>query len=180
MVVAAELRLPGTIVPMATANAMLIIGSSKNNCDCDFPLHLFLIVTGGIGLAILVMEALAQHVLRWILEDSQVTRIERRILVIIHVLGWLLTFLQITALIAGSILVFDAYPYVHFEKPATKICFGNETMEHFLPPHSPGLYCDYSMFMFTFCLVIMVWIFLIIAFLCFAYIWFGLRRIQDS
>lgn len=178
MAALAELRLPGTIVPMATANAMLIIGSSKTNCDCDFPLHYFLILTGGIGLSILVMEALAQHVLRWILEDSQVTRIERHILSVIHILGWLLTCLQIVALITGSILVFDAYPRVYFEK--SDICFGNETTKNILPPRSVDLYCDYSMFMFAFCLVIMIWIFLIIGFICFAYIWLGLRRIKTE
>ena len=141
---------------------MLNTGSSKNDCDCDFPLHHFLVVSGGVGLCLIVMEVLARYVVQWILEDSKITPIEKKILTGLKILGFVLAFIQWAALIAGSILVFYNYRFVSFDKKLAT---------------TPGqIYCDYSMFMFSLCLVTMIWLFVLLGFFCFAYIYYGLRQ----
>lgn len=83
-----KFNLPGTLIPMATANTMLIVGSSKNHCDCEFPLQYFLVIAGGIGLCLLIMDVLAQYVIKWILEDGKVSDIEQKILTSLKVAGF--------------------------------------------------------------------------------------------
>ena len=137
-----KLNLPGSLVPMATTNAMLIIGSNKNHCDCDFPLQLFLVVAGGVGLCLLVMDVLARYVVQWILEDSKVTSIEKKILTALKIMGFILAFIQCAALIVGSVLVFDNYRFVNFDPKFKKDCV--EDQKSAFAQASGEIYCDYS------------------------------------
>ena len=100
-----NLTLPGSLIPMAGANAMLLVGSNKNNCDCSFPLHWFLVVGGAVGLCLVVMDVLAQYIVDWILEDSKINRVEKYVLLLTKILGFALTIVQIGALIGGSYLI---------------------------------------------------------------------------
>ena len=94
-----KLNLPGTLIPMATANTMLIVGSSKDQCDCEFPLQYFLVIAGGIGLCLIVMDVLAQYVINWVLEDNKITDIEQKVLTCVKIAGFVLAFIQLVALI---------------------------------------------------------------------------------
>ena len=176
-----ELHLPGSLFPMATSNAMLIIGATKTGCECDFPLHYFLIACGGIGLTLLVMEGFSNYVVKWVLEDGRVTPIENKVLNIVKILGYFLTLVELAIFITGSTIVFHAYEYVQYEPmyPENRNCTYRTKFDSLLPYHTHGIYCDYSLFMFTFCLVIMTWIGLIFGFLCFAYILFGRRNVNE-
>ena len=51
---------PTSIVPLAASNAMLFVGSHKTDCDCDFPLHLILIVAGVLGLVLATLQTLVR------------------------------------------------------------------------------------------------------------------------
>ena len=84
---------------------MLLVGSNKNNCDCSFPLHWFLVVGGAVGLCLVVMDVLAQYIVDWILEDSKINRVEKYVLLLTKILGFALTIVQIGALIGGSYLI---------------------------------------------------------------------------
>ena len=110
-----NLNLPGSLIPMAGANAMLLVGSNKNNCDCSFPLHWFLVVGGAVGLCLTVMDVLAQYIVDWILEDSNITRVEKCILLITKIMGFCLTIVQISALIGGSYLILATVTDINFD-----------------------------------------------------------------
>ena len=111
----ANLNLPGSLIPMAGANAMLLVGANKNNCSCTFPLHWFLVVGGAVGLCLTVMDVLAQYIVDWILEDSKITRVEKYILLITKIMGFCLTIVQISALIGGSYLILETVSYINFD-----------------------------------------------------------------
>jgi len=172
-----KLILPGTLIPMATANTMLIVGSSKDHCDCEFPLQYFLVIMGGIGLSLIVMDVLAQYVIKWVVEDNKITDVEQKILKCMKIGGFVLAFIQLTALIAGSILIFANYPYVTYDKP---VSCGNMKRMKVIPEAENKVYCDYSLYMFSFCLVTMAWIFILLGFCCFAYIFYGLRKLSEK
>lgn len=172
-----KLNLPGTLIPMATANTMLIVGSSKDHCDCEFPLQYFLVIAGCIGLCLIVMDVLAQYVIKWVLQDNKITNIEQKVLTCMKIAGFVLAFVQLAALIAGSVLVFANYPYVTYEKPMN--C-GSLKRMRIIPEAGHQVYCDYAMYMFSFCLVTMTWAFLLLGLCCFAYIFYGLRKLAEE
>ena len=162
---------------MALANALLFVGSNKTPCDCDFPLQFVLIVGGVLGLVIGFMDALKQFIVSWIAEDSIINRVENGVIIGWKILGWFLTSVQIVSFVFGSILVFRAYPYVHYKR--SEICDpGSQKYKKLMPELGPNLFCDYSLFTFSFALMVMIWIFLIKCFLSFAYIYYGIRRRQ--
>ena len=183
-----NLSLPGSLIPMAGANAMLIVGSNKNNCDCSFPLHWFLVIGGAIGLCLVVMDVLAQYIVDWVLEDKKITRIEKFILIATRTLGFVLTLIQISALIVGTYFILATVSCVEFTdegkgKDLKKTCLDNlqETKEQDLwawNKNSDEVYCDYAMYMFTACLVAMTWTFVLLGLLCFLYIWYGRQNLK--
>ena len=186
-----NLNLPGSLIPMAGANAMLIVGSNKNNCDCSFPLHWFLIIGGAIGLCLVIMDVLAQYIVDWVLEDKKITRIEKFILIATRILGFVLTLIQISALIAGTYFILATVSSVKFpdnDDELKKNCLDKvkETKEQDLwvwNTNSDEVYCDYAMYMFTACLVAMTWTFVLLGVLCFLYIWYGrqsLKKFNES
>ena len=184
-----NLTLPGSIIPMAGANAMLLVGSNKNNCDCSFPLHWFLVVGGAVGLCLVIMDVLAQYIVDWILEDSKINRVEKYVLLSTKILGFALTLVQVSALIGGSYLILSTIHNVDFDQDGqlTKECLANTENYHQkrdgmwrFNEDTEAVYCDYSMYMFTACLVSMTWFFLLLGLICFIYIWFGVQSHQES
>ena len=45
-----ETILPPVLLPIPAANAMLLVGSKMKECDCEFPLAHFLLISGIVGL----------------------------------------------------------------------------------------------------------------------------------
>jgi len=172
-----KFNLPGTLIPMATANTMLIVGSSKNHCDCEFPLQYFLVAAGGIGLCLIIMDVLAQYVIKWILEDGKISDIEQKILTSLKVAGFVLAFVQLAALIGGSVLIYANYPFVTYDRPSE--CDRLKRM-HVIPEAGNSVYCDYAMFMFSFCLVTMTWACILLGIVCFSYIFHGLKVLSEK
>ena len=182
-----NLTLPGSIIPMAGANAMLLVGSSKNNCDCSFPLHWFLVVGGAVGLCLVVMDVLAQYIVDWILEDSKINRVEKYVLLLTKILGFALTIVQIAALVVGSYLILSTIRSIDLDREGTlkSKCLDNLLLD---APEQDGrgmwssnddvVYCNYSMYMFTACLVSMTWFFLLLGLICTLYIWHGVQKRQ--
>ena len=183
-----NLTLPGSIIPMAGANAMLLVGSSKNNCDCSFPLHWFLVVGGAVGLCLVVMDVLAQYIVDWILEDSKINRVEKYVLLLTKILGFALTIVQIAALIGGSYLILSTIRSVDLDHEGTfkSKCLDNlpDAQERdgrgMWSSNDDAVYCNYSMYMFTACLVSMTWCFLLLGLICSLYIWYGVQKRQKS
>ena len=173
-----KLNLPGSLFPMPVSNAMLIIGSMKTGCECDFPLHLFLIFGGAIGLNLIVLNNLAKYVVKWVMKDSVITPFEKKVLVFVKIFAFALFFLEVVIFIAMSIVVFDAYSRIQFDTPNDQDCKIRLKFDSFLAPHHDQVYCEYSMFMFSFCLMVMFWVFATFAFLCFGYIAYGLTKLK--
>ena len=172
-----KFNLPGTLIPMATANTMLIVGSSKNHCDCEFPLQYFLVAAGGIGLCLIIMDVLAQYVIKWILEDGKISDIEQKILTSLKVAGFVLAFVQLAALIGGSVLIYANYPFVTYDR---KFECDHLKRMHVFPEAGNLVYCDYAMFMFSFCLVTMTWACILLGIICFSYIFHGLKVLSEK
>ena len=172
---------------MAGANAMLIVGSNKNNCDCSFPLHWFLVIGGAVGLCLVVMDVLAQYIVDWVLEDKKITRIEKFILIATKILGFVLTLIQISALIAGTYFILATVRSVGFDKDKKLKDSCLDTVKHKKEQdlwawngYSEEVYCDYAMYVFTACLVSMTWTFVLLGLICFLYIWYGRQSLKKS
>ena len=88
---------------------MLLIGSQKTDCDCDFPLHTFLIISGIIGLCLTFIDIVAPKIDEWIRQENNVTTIGYVIQKILRALAFFLLLVQVGALIGGSILIFKYY-----------------------------------------------------------------------
>jgi hypothetical protein len=71
---------PSSLIPMATATAMLIIGANNSKDDCYFELPHLLVICGAISLSMVVGGVMAKYVLECIVADGYVTRGERRVL----------------------------------------------------------------------------------------------------
>ena len=182
-----SLGLPGSLIPMAGANAMLIVGSNKNNCDCSFPLHWFLVIGGAVGLSLVVMDVLAQSIVDWVLEDAKITRIEKIIIILTRILGFVLSLIQISALIGGSYLILATVHDVDFDSDGKlkEQCLANITRLEQQDlwawnEHSDKNYCNYAMYMFTACLVSMTWTIVILGLICFLYIFYGTHNLKKS
>jgi len=134
------------------------------------------------------MDVLAQYIVDWILEDSKITRVEKYILLITKIMGFCLTIVQISALIGGSYLILVTVSDVDFdlEGKFKQTCMENITRNSQKNgmwdwnTDSGVIYCNYSVYMFTACLVTMTWSFLLLGWICFAYIWYGIYKMEKS
>ena len=136
---------PSSLLPMAAANAMLILGASKRDDDCFFNLKRGLVWTGAIGLSMVILGTVGRYVVRWILESNRIRRGDRIMVRILELLGALLTACQICVLSAGTLAIF---PRLH--------------QWQFKHRHLPN-YCDFSMVVFTTSLIAVTWIMVVVA-----------------
>ena len=138
--------IPSSLIPLATANGMLVLGSHKRSgpsMDCSFPLPEYLVYSGTISVAIVIIGIVGKLVVDWILEDKVITRGERNIITFLQYLGGFLAFVEFCILIAGAILIFP-----HISSWQHK----HRHLHH---------YCDYGMMVFA-----TTFISLAIAFVC--------------
>ena len=142
-----------------------------------FLLQYYLVIAGGIGLFLIIIDVLAQYVIKWILEDGKVSDIEQKILTSLKVAGFVLAFVQLAALIAGSVLIYANFPNVTYDRPSE--CDNSKRMA-VIPQAGNLVYCDYAMFMFSFCLVTMTWSCILLGVICFAYIFHGLKVLSEK
>ena len=67
-----KIIIPISLVPFATAQAMLLTGTHKRYPeDCHFPLPTYLLATGTISLAMVVLAAVSQWIVNWNYEILQ-------------------------------------------------------------------------------------------------------------
>ena len=155
---------------------MLLIGSQKTDCDCDFPLHTFLIISGIIGLCLTFIDIVAPKIDEWIRQENNVTTVGYVIQKILRALAFFLLLVQVGALVGGSILIFKYYSVVSHDpiwkadecKPIDKLLPR--------PEGESRKYCDYTLYNFSFWLAISMWIFLTLGIACLLYIYIGLPK----
>ncbi len=109
--------LPMTLVPLSSANGMLVLGSGLDRGDCYFPLMEFLVAGGALSLTMVVAAVACKHVLEWILPDGEgcVTRRGQLLLRGLRHLGTVLAVLQGLIVLAGSIIVFPELGRLNYE-----------------------------------------------------------------
>jgi len=107
--------MPSNLVPMATANGMLIMGSQTSDDDCFFPLPRYLIWTGTISLSLIVVGTVGRYVVRWILEDRRIRSGDHVLIKILEYLGIALLATQVLTLFVGSLITFPRLPYVQWK-----------------------------------------------------------------
>ncbi len=146
---------PMTLVPLSSANGMLVIGSGLKNHDkkkdCFFPLMQYLLICGSISLSLVVLAVAAKHMIEWILFDKVVTRTGEILLRALRWLGLLLALFQLVIIVAGSIIVFPNFAMISYN-PKDKY------------------YCSEGAVVFTMFILIMCWIFAAFALVCYVYI----------
>ena len=135
---------PRALVPGASINAVLIVGSGRTRKDCDFRLEKYLIVAGMIGTAIMIMGGLVRHVVKWVVDDKRVSTKEKMVLVFLKSFGMLLMIAEFGILVATTFQVYSTLPFVTHSKAAQAA-------------HSGLIYCDYSMYTFSLYFVSMIW-----------------------
>ncbi len=99
---------PISIVPLATSNAMLTMGSMKTTGpggDCYFPLPQYLIWAGATSLSLVVLGVVARQVLDWLLEDKYVSYGERTIVCTLEYMGTFMAGLQACTLLSGNLVI---------------------------------------------------------------------------
>ena len=125
---------PMSLIPLATANGMLVLGSHKISGpfnDCYFPLPEYLVYTGSISLAVVIVGVVARYIVGWILNKNIITRGEKCILNCLENFGLFLIIIEIAALLIGSVLI---YPHLtHWQ-------YSHKNLPN---------YCDYSIVMFS-------------------------------
>ena len=116
--------------------------------------------------------------IKWIKEDSEITACERAVLCGLKAIGILFSLVQILALVAGSILIFYYFSSVSYDpammSPNCEVPASASSRVTSEPKKENGvIYCNYSLFMFGFCLVTMTWICMLVGGLCIGYIFWG-------
>ncbi len=136
---------PSSLVPMATANGMLILGATKKDIDCSFNLPRYLIWTGSISLSLVIIGTIGRYIVRWILENNKVRPGDKIIIWILEALGVFLIVSQVAILFSGTLIIFPRLPYWQHQSK-----------------HLPN-YCDFGMVVFMTIFLIIAWSMLLLA-----------------
>ena len=101
------------------------------------------------------------------------------------ILGFALTIVQIAALVVGSYLILSTIGSIDLDREGTlkSKCLDNlleRDGRSMWSSDDDAVYCNYSMYMFTACLVSMTWLFLLLGLICSLYIWYGVQKRQKS
>ncbi len=135
---------PSSLIPMATANAMLILGASKSESDCSFNLPVYLVWTGTISLALVIAGTVGRYVVRWILEDNKVRPGDKIIMWMLEGIGITLIIVQMAMLVGGTLIVFPKLPYWQYRHK------------------NLANYCDFGMVIFIILFLSIAWLMLLI------------------
>ena len=143
---------PSSLVPISTANGMLILGSHKREEDCFVPLPRTLIWTGTVSIAIVIAGVVGRYILHWVLGDRIIHRGEYMILKFLEYFAYVLIVMQIGSLCLLTGYAYPLYPNWQYKNAE-------------LPD-----YCDYGIVLFLVIYLLMAWFFLILGLGCAAYI----------
>ena len=149
---------PSSLVPISTANGMLILGSHKREEDCFVPLPRTLIWTGTVSIAIVIAGVVGRYILKWVMTDKTIHRGEYCIVKFLAAFGYVLVVVEIATLCILTGMVYPLYPNWQYEYPQ-------------LPD-----YCDYGIVLFLVVYLLMAWFFFIFGLACAAYIVFVANR----
>ncbi len=156
---------PMSIVPLATSNAMLVMGSSKTTGpggDCSFPLPQYLIWAGAMSLSLVIFGVVGRHVLGWVLEDRYVSEGEQTIVSVLEYLGTFTAFMQGTILLSGTAVLFPHMGHVNTT---------DRTKQH---------YCDRGLVVFSVIFLSMCWVFVLFAAGSYVYIRWTADSVADE
>lgn len=145
---------PSSLIPLATAQGMLIIGSHKTpGIDCKLmKVPEYLLFTGTISLGLVVMGVICRYLVSWILYDRVITPVEKRILKLMSGLSYVLVIVEVILLLAGAIVVFPNLSEWTYDDPTAKT------------------YCEYGMVVFTTAYLCLAWSFILIGCICYVLI----------
>lgn len=146
---------PMSIVPLATSNAMLTMGSQKltgPGGDCTFPLPQYLIWAGAISLSLVMLGVVSRHILDWVLEDKYVGGGEKNIIAVLEYMASFAASLQAAVLLSGTLILFPHLAVVN-------------TRDRDDPN-----YCDRGLVLFSLVFLSMCWIFVLLGLVAYIYI----------
>jgi len=146
---------PMSIVPLATSNAMLTMGSQKRtgpNGDCFFPLPQFLIWAGAVSLSLVTFGVMSRHVLNWILRDRACSPGEQTIINLLEYLATFVAAVQAFMLLSGSAILFPNMGYADLDDRESEY------------------YCDRGLVVFSAIFLSMSWLFVAVALFCLIYV----------
>lgn len=150
---------PASLIPLATANGMLVIGTHISPTkDCFFALPQYLIWTGTISLALVVLGVISRYLLSMILQDAVITRCERVILAFLYTLSFGLVLVQVVLLLIGTIILIP-----------------NLSVWQYADPEMPN-YCEYGMVTFALIYLSMSWVFIVLGLILATIIWTSSRQ----
>ena len=146
---------PMTLVPLSSANGMLVIGSglkkTHRSRDCYFGLMEYLLFGGAISLSLVVLAVVSKHMLGWVLYDNNITPTGRKLLKALRYLGTGLAIIQLAVIIVGTAILFPQLPNISYDKKDKN-------------------YCQEGAVVFTTFLLSMCWLFIIFGAVCYCYI----------
>ncbi len=153
---------PVSVVPLATANGMLVMGSGRQSGpgkDCSFPLPQYLTFAGATSLSLVMFGVTARQVLRMILaDDRRVGTVEYCLVALLEYYCYAVSFSQAAILLCGAFYLYPNVLYVSMDKDDK----GKPDI----------LYCDQDMVMFTVYFLGTCWFFMVIGIVCYVYIRF--------
>jgi hypothetical protein len=148
---------PMTMVPLSTANGMLVVGSNMHDTEstlsCYFPLREFLLVAGATSLALILLAIVCKYLLEWVLHDRYLSPTGKCIVGSLRYVGLSLTLIQVLLLVYGTVILFPRLPNISYDPESTYFC-----------QEGPVIFLTFFLSM--------CWIFLIFAAVCYYYIHF--------
>lgn len=125
---------PTSLIPLSTANGMLVLGSHKTSGpyqDCSFLLPEYLIWAGTISTSLVVIGIAGRYILEWIIQDKVISKGEKNILLTLEYVGMALVMIEIAIIVSGALVIYPHLP---------------KWQSHY---KSLPNYCDYGMVVFS-------------------------------
>ena len=102
--------IPTSVVPAATSNALLIVGSRDNEEACQVSnVSTFLLISGVMSLGMGVLGGVFKYVLQAILLDKKVTLGELNIIRFLDLISDLIVLVELGILIAGTVIMWPLF-----------------------------------------------------------------------
>lgn len=105
--------IPRSLIPLSTANGMFCLARDKfhpGEVFCSFSLPEYLVITGSISLAMVIIGFINRKILSWMFQDHLINSGDRFIIKLLRYFGNVLAMAELGLLIIGAGLIFFHLP----------------------------------------------------------------------
>lgn len=96
--------MPTSVIPAATSNAFLVVGSREQDECYEHKLHKFLLIAGALSIGMGVLGTVFRYVMDAILWDQKITRKELALIRIMDILSKLIVLAEFGLLVSATLV----------------------------------------------------------------------------